>query len=335
MHQLWFWGGRTDGPESCFNKRFKLLCQELHVFCYVPCWTGTYGILTGYQWNSLPHGWKAEIQHECIEAQGMVVGWVETHRDNLIPSVHTEWLHERRRKIILLLSWFSSPPYCSLYFLSVSHGPEMLLSPSSSQGMYDKPLRQCKYFPAFHLDANEDYLTVFSHGVISPWALCAVLGPTNLEVGGDIWMYPEEGNKASGRPSTNCTVTLTPLNMHINATSNPCFRCSGTTQKHVSVLLCLKELATLLSAKVIKKLLHFWKSSRGNKYFFFSPANFSVFSYDMSHSYQTIYPNSMWIASRLPFFKDCLKEKSIVRKAQKMGSDVESDVMTDLQIENF
>lgn len=75
--------------------------------------------------------------------------------------------------------------------------------------------------------------------------------------------------------------------------------------------------------------------SGGNKFFFFSLGNFSVFSYDMPHSFPIIYQNNMWIASLLPFLKDCLKEKSMVRKAQKMGSDVESGVMTELQIERI
>lgn len=55
----------------------------------------------------------------------------------------------------------------------------------------------------------------------------------------------------------------------------------------------------------------------------------------MSHSFPIIYQNTRWIASLLPFFKDCLKEKSMVKKAQKMGSDVESGVVTDLQIERI
>lgn len=55
----------------------------------------------------------------------------------------------------------------------------------------------------------------------------------------------------------------------------------------------------------------------------------------MSHSFPITYQNNMWIASLLPFFKDCLKEKSMVRKTQKMGLYVESGVMTDLHIDRI
>lgn len=55
----------------------------------------------------------------------------------------------------------------------------------------------------------------------------------------------------------------------------------------------------------------------------------------MSHSFPIIYQNNMWIASLLSFFKDCLKQKSMVRKAQKMGSDMESGVVADLCIDRI
>lgn len=93
-------------------------------------------------------------------------GWLSRDPQRWFDTLCLYWMTSWRKQISLL-SWFSSLPYCSSYFLPSSHGPEPLLCPSSSQGMYN-PQQLFSNLKKF-LCLQEGISTSFSALLIFPY----------------------------------------------------------------------------------------------------------------------------------------------------------------------
>lgn len=138
----------------CSNKRFQLHCIGLHVTWHMPCWTGTYAVLTRHHWNSFAHKWKAENQRKCIHVQRKVLCQEETQRHGLIPWIHTGWINEGRRKPITCLPWFSSTTALSCVWFCMAQRCCCLLPTQKDCMITPTDWKDCMITPpALHLGA--------------------------------------------------------------------------------------------------------------------------------------------------------------------------------------